>query len=280
MQTTELLRLSTHGRCASFVVSTPSAASSRSLCRPTEPASTPSRIKVPARSLPHRAPSCRTRGARLDAPHVAHSADLAFPLGARSIPTQTLFVTDEGLAEVDVLDARTLRAKSPPLHTCARRGNHRSIPRTSGFTFPAPARMQSMRSTRARCVEFAARLFRPEVIRWQSRHGARVSKYRAGSTECGAKCKTSLDETSFFSALILFYCDGTGPRTSCPRASIRARPFRALSSRRRPSKASPQESRMPITSSRPRPDHSPFTSSPWTPPQRRENRAQSWPTMR
>lgn len=51
---------------------------------------------------------------------VARSADLPFPLGAAlDSATQTLFVTDEGLAEVDVLDARTLRAKRPPLHTCS-----------------------------------------------------------------------------------------------------------------------------------------------------------------
>ncbi|MGC1381598.1 MAG: hypothetical protein WA814_11325 [Candidatus Baltobacteraceae bacterium] len=50
---------------------------------------------------------------------VARSADLAFPLGAALDPsTATLFVTDEQLDRVDVLDARTLRAKHAPLLTC------------------------------------------------------------------------------------------------------------------------------------------------------------------
>ncbi len=54
-------------------------------------------------------------------PHmIAQSGDLGFPLGATLDPkTQTLFVTDEGFGEIDVLDSRTLRAKSPPLRTCA-----------------------------------------------------------------------------------------------------------------------------------------------------------------
>jgi DNA-binding beta-propeller fold protein YncE len=51
---------------------------------------------------------------------VARSGALAFPLGAALDPrTSTLFVTDEERAQVDVLDARTLRAKRPPLQTCA-----------------------------------------------------------------------------------------------------------------------------------------------------------------
>ena len=51
---------------------------------------------------------------------VARSAALAFPLGvALDSQTATLFVTDEELAQIDVLDARTLRAKRPPLRTCA-----------------------------------------------------------------------------------------------------------------------------------------------------------------
>ncbi len=54
-------------------------------------------------------------------PHViARSGDLGFPLGAALDPkTQTLFVTDEGFGEIDVLDSRTLRRKSAPLRTCA-----------------------------------------------------------------------------------------------------------------------------------------------------------------
>lgn len=53
-------------------------------------------------------------------PHVvARSADLTFPLGAALDPhAETLFVTDESLDVVDVLDARTLRAKRAPLRTC------------------------------------------------------------------------------------------------------------------------------------------------------------------
>lgn len=50
----------------------------------------------------------------------ARSGDLTFPLGAAVEPrSKTLFVTDEALGEVDVLDAGTLRAKHNPLHTCA-----------------------------------------------------------------------------------------------------------------------------------------------------------------
>lgn len=50
---------------------------------------------------------------------VARSGDLTFPLGAALDPvTGTLFVTDESLDVVDVLDARTLRAKRAPLRTC------------------------------------------------------------------------------------------------------------------------------------------------------------------
>ena len=53
-------------------------------------------------------------------PHiVARSNDLAFPLGVALDPvTRSLFVTDESLARIDVLDARTLRAKHSPLRTC------------------------------------------------------------------------------------------------------------------------------------------------------------------
>jgi|GEM_PF-719308 DNA-binding beta-propeller fold protein YncE len=51
---------------------------------------------------------------------VARSADLTFPLGAALDPdTRSLFVTDEQLGQIDVLDASTLRAKRPPLLTCA-----------------------------------------------------------------------------------------------------------------------------------------------------------------
>jgi DNA-binding beta-propeller fold protein YncE len=53
-------------------------------------------------------------------PHiVARSAHLAFPVGVALDPeAHTLFVTDEQLGEVDVLDASTLRAKHAPLTTC------------------------------------------------------------------------------------------------------------------------------------------------------------------
>jgi DNA-binding beta-propeller fold protein YncE len=51
---------------------------------------------------------------------VARSADLTFPLGAvLDANTATLFVTDEGSNEVDVLDAATLRPKRAPLRTCS-----------------------------------------------------------------------------------------------------------------------------------------------------------------
>jgi len=50
---------------------------------------------------------------------VASSARLAFPVGVALDPaTSTLFVTDEQLGEVYVLDASTLRAKHAPLTTC------------------------------------------------------------------------------------------------------------------------------------------------------------------
>ena len=51
---------------------------------------------------------------------VARSADLAFPIGvALDARSDTLFVSDEERREIDVLDARTLRAKRAPLRTCA-----------------------------------------------------------------------------------------------------------------------------------------------------------------
>lgn len=50
---------------------------------------------------------------------VARSAPLNFPLGiALDAVARRVFVTEEGLAEVDVLDSRTLRRKRLPLHTC------------------------------------------------------------------------------------------------------------------------------------------------------------------
>lgn len=53
-------------------------------------------------------------------PHLlARSAELTFPIGAAlDESTETLFVTDEELNLVDVLDARTLRAKHAPLLSC------------------------------------------------------------------------------------------------------------------------------------------------------------------
>lgn len=53
-------------------------------------------------------------------PHiVARSARLAFPVGTAFDPTShTLFVTDEQLGEIYVLDAATLRPKHAPLATC------------------------------------------------------------------------------------------------------------------------------------------------------------------
>jgi DNA-binding beta-propeller fold protein YncE len=51
---------------------------------------------------------------------VARSANLSFPLGAAFDPaSQTLFVTDEELGRIDVLDAATLRPRRAPLITCA-----------------------------------------------------------------------------------------------------------------------------------------------------------------
>ncbi|MBV8343910.1 MAG: YncE family protein [Candidatus Eremiobacteraeota bacterium] len=50
---------------------------------------------------------------------VARSPHLAFPLGAALDPaTHTLFVTDEQLGKVDVLDASTLHPKHAPIATC------------------------------------------------------------------------------------------------------------------------------------------------------------------
>lgn len=50
---------------------------------------------------------------------IARSGPLNFPLGiALDEAARRAFVTDEGLGVVDVLDARTLQPKSPPLHTC------------------------------------------------------------------------------------------------------------------------------------------------------------------
>ncbi|MBV8530799.1 MAG: hypothetical protein JO104_05735 [Candidatus Eremiobacteraeota bacterium] len=51
---------------------------------------------------------------------VARSGNLGFPIGvALDSARQTLFVTDEGLNTIYVLDARTLRPKHSALHTCA-----------------------------------------------------------------------------------------------------------------------------------------------------------------
>lgn len=51
---------------------------------------------------------------------VARSGPLEFPLGiALDAATQRIFVTDEALGNVDVLDARTLRASHAPLRTCS-----------------------------------------------------------------------------------------------------------------------------------------------------------------
>ncbi len=50
---------------------------------------------------------------------IARSASLNFPLGiALDEAAHRVFVTDEGLAEVHVLDARTLRRSRAPLRTC------------------------------------------------------------------------------------------------------------------------------------------------------------------
>ena len=51
---------------------------------------------------------------------VARSPNLEFPLGVALDPaTQTVFVTDESLGQVDVLDAQTLRPRRAALRTCA-----------------------------------------------------------------------------------------------------------------------------------------------------------------
>lgn len=50
---------------------------------------------------------------------VARSANLTFPIGAAlDSAGTTLYVTDESLDRVDVLDARTLRPRRPPVPTC------------------------------------------------------------------------------------------------------------------------------------------------------------------
>ncbi len=50
---------------------------------------------------------------------VARSANLTFPIGAVLDPTgATLYVTDESLDRIDVLDAHTLRPRRPPVPTC------------------------------------------------------------------------------------------------------------------------------------------------------------------
>ncbi|HKU81210.1 MAG TPA: hypothetical protein VJP76_03495 [Candidatus Tumulicola sp.] len=69
---------------------------------------------------PFAAPGAAIAIALRPAPHVvARSGDLTFPLGAAlDSKTGTLFVTDESRDAVDVLDARTLRAKRAPLSTC------------------------------------------------------------------------------------------------------------------------------------------------------------------
>jgi DNA-binding beta-propeller fold protein YncE len=50
---------------------------------------------------------------------IARSAPLTFPIGVALDPSGgTLYVTDESLDQIDVLDARTLRAKRKPVPTC------------------------------------------------------------------------------------------------------------------------------------------------------------------
>jgi DNA-binding beta-propeller fold protein YncE len=70
---------------------------------------------------PFAAPGSAVAFAVPGAPHLmARSIDLGFPIGVTLDPkTKTLFVTDEGFNEIDVLDSRTLRPRVPPLRTCA-----------------------------------------------------------------------------------------------------------------------------------------------------------------
>jgi DNA-binding beta-propeller fold protein YncE len=70
---------------------------------------------------PFAAPGSAVRiGLRGKVPRVvARSPLLTFPIGAAlDSADSTLFVTDEALDQVDVLDSRTLRAKLPPVSTC------------------------------------------------------------------------------------------------------------------------------------------------------------------
>jgi len=60
--------------------------------------------------------SLRTRVPKI----VARSAPLTFPLGiALDARRERLYVTDESLGEIEVLDARTLRPAHAPIRTCA-----------------------------------------------------------------------------------------------------------------------------------------------------------------
>lgn len=71
-------------------------------------------------------------------PHrIASSAPLTFPLGIASDPLHhRLFVTDEASNEIDVLDARTLKAQHPPLATCTTPWKPYFDPQTSRLYVP------------------------------------------------------------------------------------------------------------------------------------------------
>ena len=68
---------------------------------------------------------------------IARSGSLNFPLGiAFDAAGRRVFVTEEGLGEVDVLDAQTLRRKAPPLQTCTTPWKPALDPQTSRLYIP------------------------------------------------------------------------------------------------------------------------------------------------
>ena len=112
------VRYGTHARCGSSAVSKRWHGFFRSHFHPTIALV---RESIQSAGSPFAAPGSAVE---IDLTHpgsriVARSGALSFPLGAAlDAATGTLFVTDESLDVVDVLDSRTLKQKHLPLSTC------------------------------------------------------------------------------------------------------------------------------------------------------------------
>ena len=154
---------------------------------------------------------------------VARSADAcAFRSAPRSTPgTQTLFVTDEALGEIDVLDARTLRPKRAPLQ-------HVRYPLEAIARSRSSASLRSVRRRKCnRCVRCA----------YAAPHSRRTFRDRKLSARRRAMAseRSEYNETRRFRpsrSLLLDAAHAGARRASCPPASSRTHPFRGSSKRR------------------------------------------------